>query len=162
EAAGAEVTAHAGVAGVAGLEGRAADGVDAVAGEGEPFRGEGVAHVRDVPAERGVELAEPAEGRGAELQLPARLIADGAAAGRRAGRADEGADPGGGDVGGGVGGVDDEPLGLGADRPGRAGLEADAANVPVDVVDGHAGHGSLLTFGGGGEPSLLNRIRNPT
>src|SRR5690606_12586740 len=88
EAAGAEVLAHAGVAGVGGLGARAADGVDAVAGEGEPFRGEGVAHVRDVPAERGVELAEPAEGRGAELQLPARLVADGAAAGRRAGRAD--------------------------------------------------------------------------
>ena len=123
-----------------GLEAGPPDGVDAVPGERQPVPGERVPDPRDVAAERGVQRAEPADRRGAEFELPARLVGDLAAADRRPGVGDERAHPPGGDVRGGRGGVDHEPLGLRADRPGRAGLEADTANVLVDAINRQAGH----------------------
>ncbi|OLT28367.1 hypothetical protein BJF79_11100 [Actinomadura sp. CNU-125] len=136
-----------------GLEAGTADGVDAVPDEGQSGPAEDGADAGDVAAERGVQGGQAGVRRGAEFELAAGFVGEAAPPAGRPGRGGvrvhQGADPSGGDVRGGIGGVDHEPLGLGADRPGRAGLEADPMNVLVDVVHGQPGHPRLLCSGNG-------------
>ena len=134
--AAGEVAVERGVAGVPPQPPGYPVGVGAGAEQTQPAAGERGGEVCGVRGEPAVCGGEIGGRQGAELDLPAGFPAEGAATGERP-------DPGAaehrlaalqGDGGARVGGVDDEPLELAADPPGRAGLEAHAADVVEHLV----------------------------